>query len=104
MQGEKTHQHGERRATFCCERMSVLHERGDRCQMFRETDHTRAQRACSVASSAGRNKPLWSLKTASPWPFWIAGLFSPRQRYPDDAALRQVQETLLAAIARLRSP
>jgi hypothetical protein len=31
------------------------------------TDHTKAQCARSVASSAGRNKPLWSLKTASPW-------------------------------------
>ncbi len=34
----------------------------------------------------------------------LKGFFWPRQRYPDDAALRQVQETLLAAIARLRSP
>jgi histidine triad (HIT) family protein len=34
----------------------------------------------------------------------LKGFFWPRQRYQDDAALRQVQETLRAAIARLRSP
>jgi len=34
----------------------------------------------------------------------LKGFFWPRQRYPDDAALRQVQEMLLTAIARLRSP
>jgi histidine triad (HIT) family protein len=33
----------------------------------------------------------------------LKGFFWPRQRYPDDAALRQVQETLRAAIARLQS-
>jgi histidine triad (HIT) family protein len=33
----------------------------------------------------------------------LKGFFWPRQRYPDDAALRQVQETLRAAIARLGS-
>ncbi len=33
----------------------------------------------------------------------LKGFFWPRQRYQDDAALRQVQETLRAAIARLRS-
>jgi histidine triad (HIT) family protein len=34
----------------------------------------------------------------------LKGFFWPRQRYQDDAALRQVQETLRAAIARLWSP
>jgi histidine triad (HIT) family protein len=34
----------------------------------------------------------------------LKGFFWPRQRYQDDAALRQVQETLRAAIARLCSP
>ena len=34
----------------------------------------------------------------------LKGFFWPRQRYQDDADLRQVQETLRAAIARLRSP
>ncbi len=34
----------------------------------------------------------------------LKGFFWPRQRYQDDAALRQVQETLRTAIARLRSP
>lgn len=34
----------------------------------------------------------------------LKGFFWPRQRYQDEAALRQVQETLRAAIARLRSP
>jgi len=34
----------------------------------------------------------------------LKGFFWPRQRNQDDAALRQVQETLRAAIARLRSP
>ncbi len=34
----------------------------------------------------------------------LKGFFWPRQRYQDDAALQQVQETLRAAIARLRSP
>ena len=34
----------------------------------------------------------------------LKGFFWPRQRYQDDAALRQVQEALRAAIARLRSP
>ena len=33
----------------------------------------------------------------------LKGFFWPRQRYRDDSALRQVQETLRAAIARLRS-
>src|SRR6266516_2156156 len=33
----------------------------------------------------------------------LKGFFWPRQRYPDDATLRQVQETLRAAIARLAS-
>ena len=33
----------------------------------------------------------------------LKGFFWPRQRYPDDAALRQVQETLRTTIARLRS-
>jgi histidine triad (HIT) family protein len=33
----------------------------------------------------------------------LKGFFWPRQRYPDDAARRQVQETLRAAIARLQS-
>ena len=33
----------------------------------------------------------------------LKGFFWPRQHYQDDAALRQVQETLRAAIARLRS-
>ncbi len=33
----------------------------------------------------------------------LKGFFWPRQRYQDDAALRQVQETLRAAIARLWS-
>ena len=33
----------------------------------------------------------------------LKGFFWPRQRYPDEAALRQVQETLRAAIARLQS-
>ena len=32
----------------------------------------------------------------------LKGFFWPRQRYPDDIALRQVQETLRAAIARLQ--
>ncbi len=34
----------------------------------------------------------------------LKGFFWPRQRYQDEAALRQVQETLRAAIARLWSP
>lgn len=34
----------------------------------------------------------------------LKGFFWPRQRYQDDAALRQVQETLRTAIARLCSP
>lgn len=34
----------------------------------------------------------------------LKGFFWPRQRYKDEAALRQVQETLRAAIARLGSP
>ncbi len=34
----------------------------------------------------------------------LKGFFWPRQRYQDDADLRQVQETLRAAVARLRSP
>jgi histidine triad (HIT) family protein len=34
----------------------------------------------------------------------LKGFFWPRQRYQDDAAIRQVQETLRAAIARLWSP
>ncbi len=34
----------------------------------------------------------------------LKGFFWPRQSYQDDAALRQVQETLRAAIARLWSP
>ncbi len=33
----------------------------------------------------------------------LKGFFWPRQRYPDDAALRHVQETLREASARLRS-
>ncbi len=33
----------------------------------------------------------------------LKGFFWPRQRYPDDAALRQVQETLRDVCARLRS-
>jgi histidine triad (HIT) family protein len=33
----------------------------------------------------------------------LKGFFWPRQRYQDDEALRQVQETLRAAIARLQS-
>src|SRR6266516_7416593 len=33
----------------------------------------------------------------------LKGFFWPRQRYPDEAALRQVQETLRTTIARLRS-
>ena len=33
----------------------------------------------------------------------LKGFFWPRQRYPDDIALRQVQETLRAAIARLQA-
>ena len=33
----------------------------------------------------------------------LKGFFWPRQRYPDEAALRQVQDTLRAAIARLQS-
>lgn len=33
----------------------------------------------------------------------LKGFFWPRQRYPDDIALRQVQDTLREAIARLRS-
>jgi histidine triad (HIT) family protein len=33
----------------------------------------------------------------------LKGFFWPRQRYPDDAALRQVQETLRETCARLRS-
>jgi histidine triad (HIT) family protein len=33
----------------------------------------------------------------------LKGFFWPRQRYPDEAAMRQVQETLRAAIARLQS-
>ena len=32
----------------------------------------------------------------------LKGFFWPRQRYPDDIALRQVQETFRAAIARLQ--
>ena len=34
----------------------------------------------------------------------LKGFFWPRQRYQDDAAQRQVQETLRTAIARFRSP
>ena len=34
----------------------------------------------------------------------LKGFFWPRQRYKDDADLQQVQETLRAAVARLRSP
>jgi histidine triad (HIT) family protein len=34
----------------------------------------------------------------------LKGFFWPRQRYPDDAALRLAQETLRAAIARILSP
>ena len=34
----------------------------------------------------------------------LKGFFWPRQRYQDDATLQQVQDTLRAAIARLRSP
>ena len=34
----------------------------------------------------------------------LKGFFWPRQRYQDEAALRQVQEALRAAIARLRPP
>jgi histidine triad (HIT) family protein len=34
----------------------------------------------------------------------LKGFFWPRQRYQDEAALRQVQDTLRAAIARLKSP
>src|SRR5215469_1373387 len=34
----------------------------------------------------------------------LKGFFWPRQRYQDEAALRQVQETLRAAIASLQSP
>ncbi len=34
----------------------------------------------------------------------LKGFFWPRQRYQDEAALRQVQETLHAALARLQSP
>jgi histidine triad (HIT) family protein len=33
----------------------------------------------------------------------LKGFFWPRQRYPDDAALRQMQETLREVCARLRS-
>ncbi len=33
----------------------------------------------------------------------LKGFFWPRQRYPDDIALRQVQETLREAIARLQA-
>ena len=33
----------------------------------------------------------------------LKGFFWPRQRYPDDIALRHVQETLRAAIARLQA-
>ncbi|HKF37432.1 MAG TPA: HIT family protein [Ktedonobacteraceae bacterium] len=33
----------------------------------------------------------------------LKGFFWPRQRYPDDAALQRVQETLCTAIAKLQS-
>jgi len=33
----------------------------------------------------------------------LKGFFWPRQRYPDEAALRQVQDTLREALARLQS-
>jgi histidine triad (HIT) family protein len=33
----------------------------------------------------------------------LKGFFWPRRRYPDDSALRQVQETLRATIARLQA-
>jgi histidine triad (HIT) family protein len=33
----------------------------------------------------------------------LKGFFWPRQRYPDEAALRQVQDTLRGALARLQS-
>ncbi len=34
----------------------------------------------------------------------LKGFFWPRQHYQDDVALRQVRETLRAAVARIRSP
>ncbi len=69
--GKETHQHGERRHDL----LPRTHERsermGDRCQRLRETDHTRAPHARSVALFAGRSLPPLFLKLASPWPFWI---------------------------------
>src|SRR5712692_8928612 len=62
---------------FLANVLTFFTKRGCVCQMFRETDHTKAQPARSVASSATRNRPPWSLKTASPWLFWTRGLFSP---------------------------